>query len=402
MPTTRCTTLAVLGLLILATACTRQETASAGTETAAVDPVTPADAPGDATAAIEPAAAPVPGTPAAPVYRVFRDVVVACDNVRRCAAIGVSDGAPGLVFTLTREAGADGGQVLVLRAPWGDLDAAMLQLDGASAPALLALPWQHDADESQALRIEDPQAITRFVDLVRNRARLGDGRERSVSLSGFNAALLYIDEHQQRLDTPGAWARRGERDSAGVPAAPALPVLARAASTPPALSDSDAQRLVHSVRTSQSGVLRAEDCEASGGTYDIARQDTAVPLDAAHALVFIACYSGAYQGASLAFRAARDGSDVARLTLPGLAMSDDSERSDAYDLLVSPGFDPVTGVLSQYAKGRGIGDCGYLAAWQFDGRAFHLAHYAEMQQCGGLTADDWPVLWRVAGPAAAP
>ncbi|WP_425435506.1 DUF1176 domain-containing protein [Luteimonas chenhongjianii] len=56
--------------------------------------------------------------------------------------------------------------------------------------------------------------------------------------------------------------------------------------------------------------------------------------------------------------------------------------------------------MSQHARGRGIGDCGYHARWQFDGRGFALSHYAEMTRCGGLGPDDWPVLWRVADPAA--
>src|SRR5690606_35544239 len=116
------------------------------------------------------------------------------------------------------------------------------------------------------------------------------------------AALLYIDEHQQRLDTPGAWSRRGERDGAAVPAAPALPVLPRAASTPPALSDADATRLMRSVRASQAAALRAHACSDAGGDFDVSHQDAACPLDADHALVFVTGYTGAYQGSGLVFR----------------------------------------------------------------------------------------------------
>ena len=241
------------------------------------------------------------------------------------------------------------------------------------------------------------------AEIVGGGARLGDDHDRSVSLSGLNAALLYIDDHQQRLDTPDAWARRGERDAAAVPAAPALPVLASPAAAPPPLPDVDAMRLMRSVRESQATALRAQECNETGGEFDVSRQDTAYPLDADHALVFVTCYSGAYQGSSLVFRAARDGSDVTRLTLPAPKFSDDSvDPREDFDLLVSPDFDPASGTLAQYAKGRGIGDCGYQATWQFDGQAFQLSHYAQMQQCGGLTVDDWPVLWRVAEPADAP
>lgn len=391
-------TLVLVGLLASITGCTQRDAASPDVVPVAA---TPSDV--DTAAAMGTPDAQAPsGTPAAPVYRVFRDFVVACDNVRRCAAIGVSDSAPGLALTLSRDAGADGAQALLLRAPWADLDASTLRLDGAAAPAIAALPWERDAGESAALRIDDPAAIARFIDLVRDGARLDNGEDRSVSLSGFNAALLYIDEHQQRLDTPGAWARRGERDSAAIPAAPALPVLARAVSTPPALSDADATRLMRSVRASQAAALHAYECNDAGGDFDVSRQDAAYPLDTDHALVFLACYIGAYQGSSLVFRVARDGSDATRLTLPAPVFSESSEPRADFDLLVSPGYDPATATLSQYAKGRGIGDCGYEASWQFDGRTFELSHYAEMRQCGGLGPDAWPVLWRVAGPAGTP
>lgn len=389
----------LMALLASLGACTQRDadTPAAATGSASI-PDTDAAVSVDASAR----AAPV-GTPAAPVYRTFRDVTVACDNVRRCAAIGVTDAAPGLVLSLTRDAGADGAQSLLLSAPWADVDASSLRLDGVAAPAIAALPWQPDEGENAALRIEDPAAIARFIDLVRDGTHLGDDQDRSVSLSGLNAALLYIDEHQQRLDTAGAWARRGERDPAAIPAAPALPVLTRPASAPPPLSDADAARLTRSVRDAQAAALRTHECNAAGGEFDVSRDDAAHPLDADHALVFIRCYSGAYQGSSLVFRVARDGSDVTRLTLPAPKRSGDSVNpSEDFDLLVSPGLDAATGTLAQFAKGRGIGDCGFEATWQFDGRAFQLSHYAEMQTCGGLSADAWPVLWRVAEPAGAP
>ncbi len=398
-------TIAILGLLMLATACTP----SAGTPDVEAAPAT-TDAGAQASAG--PDAAPtVPATGTGvsdgmtpPVYRVFRDVIVACDNVRRCAAIAVHDGMPGLALTLIREAGPNAPQVMLLRGPWAeaDVEAADLRLDDRAAPSIAALPWRRDTGESAALRIEDPAAIARFIDLVRDGTRLVANDDLELSLSGFNAALLYIDDHQQRLDTPGAWARRGDRPESDVPAAAPLPVLA-SATPPPALSTAAAADLIRSLRASQASALKAEDCAAPGEAFDVTLQDAAFALDARHALVLLTCDSGAYQASSLVFRAARDGSDVTRLTLPAPALSDDSVNpGDDFGLLVSADFAPATGVLSQYAKGRGIGDCGSQATWQFDGQAFQLSHYAEMQRCGGLASDDWPVLWRVAEPVEMP
>ena len=50
--------------------------------------------------------------------------------------------------------------------------------------------------------------------------------------------------------------------------------------------------------------------------------------------------------------------------------------------------------LSQFDKGRGIGDCGVDASWAFDGKSFRLVHYAAMDNCMGVYPDDWPVLYR--------
>lgn len=399
MPRSARKTLVLMSLLASATACTQRDAASSPVEsTSAVSPTVAATPPGDAHAA---QAAPA-GAPAAPVYRTFRDVVVACDNVRRCTAIAVGDSAPGLALSLIRDAGASGAQTLRLYAPSAEVDAESLRLDGVAAPAIAGLPWQRDAGDSDALRIEDPAAIAQFIDLVRDGTRLDDGGDRTVSLAGLNAALLYVDEHQQRLDTPDAWARRGDRDTAAVPAAPPLPAPPPESPPPPALAEADAARLTRSVRESQAAALRAQECNASGGEFDVSRQDAAHALDATHALVFVTCYSGAYQASSLVFRAARDGSDVTRLTLPAPELSDDSEKREAFDLLIGPEFDAATGMLTQYARGRGIGDCGFQSSWRFDGQAFELSRHAEMTRCGGMTPDAWPVLWRVAGPSGAP
>ena len=389
----------MLGLLTLVTACTQQETASADTETTAVDPVAPADARDDATASTESATAPVviPGTAAAPVYREFREFVVACDNIRHCDVIGVTDAASGLVLSLHRDAGVAGAHSLVLRAPWRTLDAQTLRLDGARAGDITALPWRHASGETEALHLDDPVAIARFIDLVRDGARLEAGADRVLSLSGLSAALLFVDAQQQRLDSAGAWLRRGTRADSDVPAAPPLPDLPSPPAAPPALDPARAESLIRHVRATQAAVLDTQDCEPAGGAYDIARYDTAVALDDSQALVLLGCYSGAYQHSSVPFRAALEGGTVEALTLPGPPMTQDSVQLGEFDLLTSPGYNASSGLLTTHAKGRGIGDCGFYADWRFDGQAFALARFGQMNQCGGLAPDDWPVLWRVAG-----
>lgn len=399
--------LCLFGVLGVA-GCTQTSAPEADAVSARVDSVAPRDI--DAAALDDEAAgAAAPnvgaGPSAQPVYRQFRDVVVACDNVRHCAAIGVTHAASGLVLSLARDAGATGAQHLVLRAPWGKFDATALRLDDAPAPEIVALPWRHEGGEAgewEALHLEDPAAIAHFIDLVRDGALLDAGADRRVSLAGLSAALLYIDDHQQRLDTAGAWLRRGERADTGVPAAPSLPVLPPAPPAPPALDPARGERLARQARATQTAVLDAQECEPAGGAYDVARLDTVTALDDTHALVLLACFAGAYQHSSLAFRAALDGRRIEPLVLPGPPMREDSMQHGDFDLLTSPGYDPDTGTLGIYARGRGIGDCGFSAEWRFDGQAFALARFVEMDQCGGLMPDHWPVLWRVADASATP
>lgn len=331
-----------------------------------------------------------------PLYRQLRDFTVACDNGLRCETIGVSDdGSFGLVLRLSRDAGPDGAQQLRLDSQAAATLRASLRLDGKRVPALEALPWRDDDD---ALVLDDPAHIARFLALVGDGTRLtsGDGAEaRVLSLAGLHAALLLIDEHQQRLDTPGAWQRRGERDPATVPPAPALPrpVTAR---EPPVLADADAKRLVQAVRTAAAERLRAEDCDTPRADFDITGQDGAWPLDARDAIVLVACRAGAYQTWSYPYRIGRDGNGAMPLELPSPPGLADVVAGDGFESITEATYDPGTGTLSHAARGRGLADCGESADWRFDGTRFVLSGYAALRRCGGAAPGDWPVLWRVA------
>lgn len=369
------------------------DSASNAPVAAPVDP----DAAPDATATPDPATA--AGPAAEPLYRELRDVLVACDNGRHCEVIGVADDARfGLTLRLSRDPGTDGAQQVRLGTYDGRMNAATLQLDGQASAPLRALPWRSDADTG-ALVLDDPAAIAAFIALVRNGARLssGAGQARTdVSLSGLAAALLLVDEHQQRLDTPGAWARTGERDAAAVPSAPSLPRLPPAPAPQPSLTGEEVRTFADGVRERQADALRARDCDAPRDAYDIRRHDDAHPLDADHVLVFVACYSGAYQTASLPFRVARAGDAAEPLALPSPPGLEGVIAARDFTMLTNAGYVPATGTLSHLAKGRGLGDCGEAATWRYDGTAFHLASYAALRRCGGAAPGEWPSLWRTA------
>lgn len=63
---------------------------------------------------------------------------------------------------------------------------------------------------------------------------------------------------------------------------------------------------------------------------------------------------------------------VSPLVLP-LAFQGNPAPDDPTDMLTEPDFEPATGTLSTFAKGRGLGDCGLTARWIWDGDTFKLS-----------------------------
>jgi hypothetical protein len=328
-----------------------------------------------------------------PLYRTFKDWTVACDNVRRCTAVGMrEEEADSLVAVIERAAGPGGAMRIVLTGPDLDADSRLL-VDGH---ALELDPrhwrWQPPKNEDERGRwvARDAAAVAAFVHALRNAHRMAIADFESdkpaagigdLSLDGLGAALLAMDDVQGRVGTQGAWARAGSAPESRVPAAPPLPSLRRGP-VPKALAPRDAARLAAAVRKAKTEVLDDEGCESRSN-------DEAYALTDSDALVLVECMTGAYQEGSLAFRVPRDAPAKAVLlhfdTIPGEA---------PLDQLWLAGYDAASGELAHHSKGRGLGDCGGDAHWQFDGNVFHLLDYRLMQRCGGLMPDEWPWLWR--------
>lgn len=329
-----------------------------------------------------------------PLYRTFKDWTVGCDNLRHCTAVGMrEEEADSLVAVVDRDAGPAGAVRIALTGPSLDADSRLL-LDGRE----LELDPRHwrwqppkgDEEEHGRWVTRDAAAATTFLHALRNGHRMAIAGFESdtpatdagdLSLDGLGAALLLVDDVQGRIGTQGAWARIGAASDAHVPAAPPLPALSRGP-VPKPLAGRDAVRLAAAVRKANADVIDDEGCDA-------ASNDEATALTDSDALVLIECMAGAYQEGSLVFRVPRGAPAKAerlRLdTLPGQA---------PLDQLWLAGYDPASGVLAHHGKDRGLGDCGDDVRWQFDGKAFHLLGYRQMQRCGGLPFDDWPTLWR--------
>lgn len=325
---------------------------------------------------------------AGPEPKGFRDWMAGCSNTWSCTALSVpSDTAETTAYLrLERPAGRDGAVSLVLRlrGEWRKPPAAVeLKLDGMAFPANgKAMPVTADNDLDSV--IFQPAETTALIEAARKATKLSisaPGLSAEVSLSGAVAALLWIDEQQGRLGTTSALIRKG--NGTNIPPAPATPViLAKPASG--SLSEKDVKALAAALRK-QIAQRDPDQCEDGEMTTKL---DTAWPLDARRSLVSLTCSLGAYN-ASNAFWIVENGA-VATAKPVSFERNDESEKN----VLVNGAFDPKTGRIDYFAKGRGIGDCGAAGNYAWTGTGFALTGLSMMGECRGIGSDDWITLFR--------
>lgn len=322
------------------------------------------------------AAAPLPAVPA---YREFERWFVACDNTRACNARGF-DGAARVQLDLTRKAG-DAPATLLFAAETPIVSHEM-RLDGTP----IAFPAPAWASKDGALSTSNPRAVTDFVAAARNghvitldTATAVDGRPRTVPLEGLADALLLIDAVQGRPGTRTALI--APTGKAVTPRAPPLPPAPRW-TVPPALTRSEARRLMQQARSLPSQVFDACDVPDPPSIY---------PLDAVNALAIRPCRLAAYQEAFVVAVLPRVGGQAQPATraLPGVPQLG-AGRGD----MVDAEFDPATGRLSSTSKGRGLADCGSSEVWVWSGGSFRLKSLNFQRMCGGAEPGDWPPLFR--------
>jgi hypothetical protein len=109
-------------------------------------------------------------------------------------------------------------------------------------------------------------------------------------------------------------------------------------------------------------------------------------LDASRTLVLLGCGSGAYNLSVVPLIAEGSGRDVRINVAPF-----DDQGADK-PMLTNADWDEKSGLLSSYAKGRGIGDCGVAQHYAWDGTRFRLVEQTEMSECRGSI--DYITTWR--------
>ncbi len=172
------------------------------------------------------------------------------------------------------------------------------------------------------------------------------------SLHGLSASLLFIDELQNRL---------GDERSAGSINEGRKIVI-----------DRQPHKLEEDLLTLQ---IAANNCDPledlpHGGNIMSFR------LDASSTLHLIPCWAGAYNFAYTAYK--QDEYGIEQLLFA--SYSDETGWSGT-KYLVNPHFNERYNRLSDFYKGRGIGDCGSLGLWQWEEYYFILLKYAYKANC---------------------
>jgi len=320
-----------------------------------------ATAPGTASAALVTRTPPKPGT-----LKTFGDWEVGCDNIHNCtmASLGPEGGDfPAVNLTVARGAG-----------PQGGLTVALLPNDGAApaAPAGVAIDGRAvggafgggdtprvsgDAARAIASAMANGQALT-----IRSAA----GKPlSSLSLKGASAALRYIDAAQGRAGTTTAIVAKGRQPASAVPPGPAIPQIG-AVEPIGRPFEPDAAMIADMKKQAQCDDTAAGDVEAYaiGGNASV---------------LLVPCGSGAYNMSAAVFVAKGGTVSPARMDAPS-GFTEDGEPQ-AVPTVVNAAVEK--GVLTSYAKGRGLGDCGVLQRFVWDGVMFRLSHQEEMGECRG-------------------
>ncbi|VXC67741.1 DUF1176 domain-containing protein [Sphingomonas sp. AX6] len=297
--------------------------------------------------------------------RTFRDWVVGCDNRLSCTAVAL--GPDDAEFPTLR--------VVVMRAGGGALPRVIVDSnDDIAAPVTITIDGKPVAkggrNDDEGVIFTGEEAGRLIEAIAQGKAgRIGHGKtEDAIALNGAAAALRHMDEQQRLTGTTAALIARGKDRPTASP--PALPVVARVRPSGRATRPTPAQ---------VTAMRRAADCQ-------IEFLDEAQTRPEAHALggsatlILLPCGAGAYNFMSAVFVIGKDG--VLRPATFDTSVGFDVEAG-AVPQLVNSGFGE--GRLTNYSKGRGIGDCGIGQDFVWDGQRFRLIEQSEMTECRGST-----------------
>ena len=310
--------------------------------------------------------------------QVYGDWTVGCDNGRACQAVGLMpkswpDDAATIVVARGAEAGAAPEISIIMREGTG----TALEVDGKRLPVRL-IPVE---GEAKVIRADVPALIAamRSGNQLKVLGANGSGTG-TASLKGASAALLYIDDRQQRVGTVTALVRTGAKPASSVPPPPAIPIVRAAPRTtaPPinvGFARIEALRKQHSCTIGKVGGPDSAEVHA---------------LIATQSLVLLACGSGAYNVSHVSLRRdppwPGDQHNAGAVRRESRLVGQGSAHPGQCRL--GPGERPARKLL-QGPRPRRLRD---HSAYAWDGRRFRLVEEAIMGECRG--SQDYIRIWR--------
>jgi Protein of unknown function (DUF1176) len=332
------------------------------------------------------AAVPQPGE-----IKTFKDWAVGCDNGGTCKAVSLIPDQSGAYdswqgpITVVRTAASD--EILKIRVLIEalDIDRYRMKVDGQLVDTGPVVKGDYPIE----IVGEDARKVVQAIARGNNLQVLGPNNENltQISLAGSSAALRYVDAKQKRSGTTTALVAKGRRQfSAPETKIPLIPVD----------QWDDADRTPDTAEI----VKLAEDSSCKDERFGVV-EDQAYAMGGRagqyRALVLISCGSGAYNFSSTAYigEYSDDNEDGSRKWSFEPAKFDIPPAwggNGRTPLLVNASWEGRDQILSSFAKGRGLGDCGNAESYVWDGSMFRLIEATSMTECRG--GYEWITTWR--------
>lgn len=334
------------------------------------------EASGTPAAAVQKADADTGTKPAPGELKTFKDWTVGCDNVGACKATALApeDGdMPGVLASISREPGANG------QVTFAALSSEMIPL-----PLRVAIDGKAVGEggrtDDDATRIEGDLA-RRIVAAAANGSTLSiaDGQKlgsSDISLAGLSAALRYMDAQQGLAGSTAAFVAKGP--AAPTPPARTMPIVV--ATTP----GGEAQQPTPAQLAQMNKTAQCEMPDGADASPEVAA------LGGRQTLVILPCSAGAYNVIGALFVIGPEGVRPAEVDAPSGFDETGADSQTPVVSVVNGGFED--GLLTSFAKGRGLGDCGVGQKFAWDGRRFRLVQQEAMGECRGST--DYITTWR--------
>lgn len=313
----------------------------------------------------------------------FKDWAAACDNRLNCEAVSLNENAaPDERMSIGMNRNAQSGDINIhFYTVQTDSDRYRIMIDGRVADS-----GPFGSDNAEMIRIKGAEAL-RLARQIAKGKRLtlldGAGTELgAISLAGSAGALAHFDRVQNRAGTRTAIVKPGQKNLR----AKWLPT--------PLLS---IKKIVPTKRTPDAtaivSLVEGSECkEARFGVTEDSAYSLGAPHGEAKALVLISCGSGAYNFTTVAYIGTENAPNIWRFE-PARFDDDRGKDGESIHYLVNSDWSPDTQLLSSFAKGRGLSDCGSGESYVWDGTMFRLVGAFGMEQCRGSM--DWLTLWHV-------